>query len=393
MKNLYIGVMSGTSLDGIDVALCLIDAKSCKLIASEEYPFPEALKAHIFSVIGGQTTLSEIGEIDHVLGVQFAAAINAFLVRHDIKKDRIGAIGLHGQTLWHAPDAKYPFTMQCGDPNIVAYRTGLSVVADVRRKDMAAGGQGAPFAPAFHRFLFGKSDKKTAVVNIGGMANISLLNERVIGYDTGCGNVLLDAWSAKYFGIPYDKNGEIAKSGEADGGLLEVMLADGYFAKEYPKSTGREYFNLAWVEEKISSVDFCLRRNDDSPSSSGLTRGSIMNANSHTQNDMKWAKNVLRTLTELTAVTIANEAKRFDREVIILCGGGAKNSFLVERLSDLMYPSQVLISDTLGVSGDAMEAMMMAWLAYKRVKGEAVELKDVTGASSDVVLGGLYAGN
>ena len=422
MGELYIGVMSGTSLDGIDISLCEVDESRCKLITFESYPYE--LNDEVLEIIHSNVHISKIGECDHRLGLMYAKAINSFLNKYNIPKDTIKAIGLHGQTVWHEPN-NY-FTMQLGDPNIVAFQTGLTVAADFRRKDMAADGQGAPFAPAFHAFLFGASGKKTAVVNIGGMANISVLDEQVKGYDTGCGNVLLDSWCQKHLGKSYDKDGSWARSGELNESLLKEFLSDEYFAKSYPKSTGREYFNLAWIEEKLRRMDSCLHRNDNNPSSSGLTRGSkeilkqVWNDNNPSSSGLtRGSKEILkqvqddsradsclrrnddllkhykpqdiqRTLLELTAKTIANEVQKFKRQRVVLCGGGAKNSFLTQRLHSLLASVEVVSSDSLGISSEAMESMMMAWLAYKRVRSEKVDLKDVTGASANAVLGGLY---
>ena len=285
--------------------------------------------------------------------------MGALLIRENIDANSITAIGLHGQTVWHQPQGAYPFSMQLGDPNILAAETGIAVVADFRRKDVALGGQGAPFAPAFHEFLFGDVEASVSVVNIGGMANITVLantvNDRLIGYDTGCGNVLMDMWIAEHQGSSYDKDGEWARTGSVDYALLDAMMSDDYFEQPYPKSTGREKFNKAWLQGYLS----------------GKT---------HNPEDVQ------RTLLELTAMSISNEVLRFNRDVALLCGGGAKNSFLVERIKALMPNVEVAIAQ----NADMIEAMTFAWLAYKRVHKEEVNLKDVTGASDNAVLGGLY---
>ncbi len=357
-SELYIGLMSGTSLDGVDVALCRIDEVNCELIASLEYPLPGELKSEILDAIEGQAGLAKVGELDHRLGVLFSDATNALLKREHLDPTDIRAIGSHGQTLWHEPAGSYPFSMQLGDPNIIAARTGIAVVADFRRKDMALGGQGAPFAPAFHSFLFGDRGEKMAVVNIGGMANLTVFGEKLIGYDTGCGNVLMDMWIAKYNGSRYDKDGLWAKSGKVDYLLLEQMLDDDYFKQEYPKSTGREKFNRKWLEKIIGQV----------------------------QNDKQWQADIQRTLLELTAISISNEVLKFQRDILLLCGGGARNSFLVERIKVMMPNIEVVIAE----NTDSLEAMAFAWLAYMRIHKEPVDLKDVTGAKENSILGGLY---
>ncbi len=352
---LYIGIMSGTSLDGVDVVLCEIDTSSCELVSSLEYPLSLELKTDILTMIEGKSSLEAVGEIDHRLGLLFTQAVSALLIRENIDAKNIKAIGLHGQTLWHEPTGEYPFSMQLGDPNILTAKTGIPVVADFRRKDVALGGQGAPFAPAFHEFIFSNINTSVSIVNIGGMANITVIDEKLIGYDTGCGNVLMDMWIAQNEGVSYDKDGEWAKSGSVDYALLDRMMSDDYFEQPYPKSTGREKFNKAWLQ--------------------GYLAGKTHNP-----------EDVQRTLLELTALSISNEVLRFNRDVVLLCGGGAKNSFLVERIKVLMPNVEVAIAS----NADMIEAMTFAWLAYKRVHKEVVNLKDVTGASDNAVLGGLY---
>ncbi|RLA57488.1 MAG: anhydro-N-acetylmuramic acid kinase, partial [Epsilonproteobacteria bacterium] len=250
-KELYIGIMSGTSLDGVDVVLCEIDDITCRLVDSLEYPMSLELKTDILNMIEDKSTLAQVGQIDHSLGILFTQAVGALLIRDNIDISSITAIGLHGQTLWHQPEDG--FTMQLGDPNILAAKTGISVVSDFRRKDVALGGQGAPFAPAFHEFIFGNINNSISIVNIGGMANITVLGEKLIGYDTGCGNVLLDMWIAKHNNVSYDKDGEWARSGKVNYTLLDVMMDDPYFSLPYPKSTGREKFNEAWLQNLLTS--------------------------------------------------------------------------------------------------------------------------------------------
>ncbi len=358
-KERYIGIMSGTSLDGVDVVLCEIDASSCTLVSSLEYPLSLELKADILTMIEGKSTLEAVGQMDHRLGLLFTQAVGALLIRENIDVNSIKAIGLHGQTLWHEPIGEYPFSMQLGDPNILNAKTGIPVVADFRRKDVALGGQGAPFAPAFHEFIFSNINSFVSIVNIGGMANITVLantvNEKLIGYDTGCGNVLLDLWIAEHQGVGYDQDGEWAKTGSVDYVLLDSMMSDKYFEEPYPKSTGREKFNKTWLQ-------------------------SYLLGKTHNPEDVQ------RTLLELTALSISNEVLRFNRDVVLLCGGGAKNSFLVERIKVLMPNVEVAIAS----NADMIEAMTFAWLAYKRMHKEVVNLKDVTGASDNAVLGGLY---
>ncbi len=356
----YIGVMSGTSLDGVDVVLCEISAERCTLLSSLEFPIPLELKTDILSAIEGKSSLEETGQLDHRLGLLFTQAVGALLIREKIDAQSINAIGLHGQTLWHQPEGLYPFSMQLGDPNIVTARTGIPVVADFRRKDIALGGQGAPFAPAFHAFLFSGLGENIAIVNIGGMANITVMGDTLIGYDTGCGNVLLDMWIQKHQNTGFDKDGAWAREGKVLYPLLDAMMADEYFSQPYPKSTGREKFNQAWLDSVQRSV--------------------------FSVHEAQKPKDVQRTLLELTAMSICNEVLRFNRDIVLLCGGGAKNSFLVERLKILMPNVEVAIAE----NSDMIEAMTFAWLAYKRLHKEKVNLKDVTGASDNAVLGAIY---
>ena len=358
-KELYIGVMSGTSLDGIDIALCEIDNTSCKLIKSAEYPFDKTLKAEILDIIANNTSLKQIGTIDKKLGLLYANALNDFIQTNKLDKNIIKAIGLHGQTLWHEPEGNFPFSIQLGDANTVVAKTGIKTVADFRGMDIANGGQGAPFAPLFHQFLFGGQEGNIAVLNIGGMANITLLNEELKGWDTGCGNVLLDIWINQAQQQPYDKDGTFAKSGRLNKALLDAMLQDEYFKKNPPKSTGREYFNQTWLANYLPLF------------------------NTISENDIQ------RTLLELTAKSIADDINTTQTDKLIVCGGGAKNSFLMQRLSELTQ-CKILSSDALDVSSEYLEAMAFAWFAYKRVHKEPLKLHSVTGATKDSLLGAIY---
>ena len=360
MSELYIGVMSGTSLDGIDIVLCQIKDDSFELIDSEEYIFDTELKNEILDAIHSKVSLKSIGELDTKLGEIYAKTINDFIQKYEINKDTITAIGLHGQTLWHQPNGEYPFSMQLANSSLITTITGISVVSDFRQKDIALGGQGAPLTPAFHKYLFSRLDAKVAVVNIGGMANISILSDELIGYDTGCGNVLLDLWVSKKKQIKYDEDGQWAKSGTVIEKFLKQMLDDEYFSLPAPKSTGREYFNQAWLEDKLSH---CLKLEP---------------------------QDVQATLLALTVRSIANEVKKTDVDMLIVCGGGVKNIALMESLHVELQNVEVVSSDECGISSDFMEAMAFAWLAYKRIHKQKVELKTVTGASKNTILGCIY---
>lgn len=358
MKNLYIGVMSGTSLDGVDIALCKINANGCKLLEYYEESFPDSLKNEILESIHSKITLRDIGVLDQKLGRLYSSTILTFLEEKNILASSIEAVGLHGQTLWHEPDGEYPFTMQLGSASVVSSQTNITTVSDFRSMDIANGGQGAPFAPAFHQFLFA-SHKKRAIVNIGGMANITLFEPTLRGWDSGCGNVLLDLWMQEQERKAYDTDGQFAKSGAVNQALLDSMLSDAYFKKAPPKSTGREHFNKLWLESHLEK--FTPLKSAD----------------------------VARTLLELTAVSITQDLKGEELEELIVCGGGSKNAFLLQRLQKLgSYVVQQ--SDALSESADALEAMAFAWFAYKRIHSEVVELKSVTGAKKDSLLGAIY---
>jgi len=362
MNEYYIGVMSGTSLDGIDIALCEINETECRLLASYEYPFPKELKEEVFTLISSNITLKQLGECNTKLGVLFANCINDFLQNNALHVKNIKAIGMHGQTLWHEPDSPYPFSMQLGNANIVAAQTGITTVTDFRGKDIANGGQGAPFAPAFHQFLFSREKETIAVVNIGGMANISLLFGNFGGWDVGCGNVLMDLWMQKTQNKSFDASGAFAKSSEPDETLLVQMLTDEYFDKKPPKSTGREYFNKHWLEKQLQGFEHL--------------------------SDAK----IQRTLLELTATSIANDVNATKATQLIVCGGGTKNSFLTQRLTELCR-AKVLPSDALGISSDFLEAMAFAWFAKKRIHKEPLELSNATGSRKDSIAGAVYEAN
>jgi anhydro-N-acetylmuramic acid kinase len=361
-RELYIGIMSGTSLDGIDIALCKIDKKSCILEASLTYPFDKNLKEEILSIINGTTTIKKVGEIDYALAIEFSKAVNLLLKEQGLNSKDIKAIGSHGQTLWHQPNSKYPFSMQLGNPSVLAVETDVTVVADFRAKDVALGGEGAPFAPAFHKELFSHINS-CGVVNIGGMANISLFSPTIIGYDCGCGNMLMDLWINEIKGKAYDRDGLWAKSGKVHKALLDSFLSDEYFKLSYPKSTGREYFNKGFLRKYLEPFD-------------------------------KIADNDIQaTLLALTVQSIANEIKKFNIKTLLVCGGGAKNSYLMEELQQQLSDIDVKSTDSFGVSSDDIEAMIFAWFAYKRLRNENIDLKTVTGAKNNTILGGIYASN
>lgn len=363
----YIGVMSGTSLDGVDVVLAAIDDKMVAQQASLTWPMPIPLKEAILSICQGQPlTLSQLGQLDTRLGKLFADAVLALMEREHLSAKDIVAIGCHGQTIWHEPTGDAPHTLQIGDNNQIAALTGVTVVGDFRRRDIALGGQGAPLVPAFHQALLAHPTERRIVLNIGGIANISLLfpDKPVRGYDTGPGNMLMDAWIWRQLGKPYDKDAGWASGGKVVLPLLQTMLSDPYFAAPAPKSTGREYFNFGWLERQLTAFPALDPRDIET------------------------------TLVELTAVTISEQVLLCGGcERLLVCGGGSRNPLLMARLSALLPGTEVTTTDEAGISGDDMEALAFAWLAWRTLAGLPGNLPSVTGASQATVLGAIYPAN
>ncbi|WP_337038004.1 MULTISPECIES: anhydro-N-acetylmuramic acid kinase [Pseudescherichia] len=363
----YIGVMSGTSLDGVDVVLAAIDDRMVAQQASLSWPIPVSLKEAILAICQGQQlTLSQLGQLDSRLGKLFADAVMALLKQENLRPQEIVAIGCHGQTVWHEPLGDAPHTLQIGDNNQIVARTGITVVGDFRRRDIALGGQGAPLVPAFHQALLAHPVERRMVLNIGGIANLSLLfpGQPVRGYDTGPGNMLMDAWIWRQKGQPYDKDARWARAGNVIRPLLQQMLSDPWFARPAPKSTGREYFNYGWLERQLAHF----------PGLSG--------------------SDVQATLAELTAVSIAEQVLLSGGcERLLVCGGGGRNPLVVARLASLLPGIEVGTTDEAGISGDDMEALAFAWLAWRTIAGLPGNLPSVTGAAQPSVLGAIFPAN
>lgn len=372
--NLYLGIMSGTSLDGVDLALVDFFEKP-NLVASGFVPMPEDLRANLAELLkSGETSLQKLGEIDHRLGVLYADCVNDFLVKNQLEASQITAIGCHGQTVWHAPQGNFPFTMQIGDMNLVAARTGITTVGDFRRKDIAMGGQGAPLVPAFHEAVFARPNQFTVVLNIGGISNISVLDPKseTIGYDVSVGNALMDSWIEKHLGKRYDKNAEWAKTGEVISELLAEMLSEPFLQLPPPKSTGRELFNLAWLEKQFANLTA------KSPASS------VANFK---------PEDIQYTLAEFTAQSITRELSQWKNEpnkVLLVCGGGARNPLLMERFNVLLPDWHVGTTNDYGVDVDYVEAAAFAWLAFQRMENLPSNMPSVTGASQAVSLGVIF---
>ncbi len=361
---LYIGLMSGTSLDAIDAVAVAINADGIRLIDAIAVEIPDHLRQQILSVSTSPTTIEEIGLVDHRLGKLYASVVNQLLFKSNLTAPGITAIGNHGQTVFHQPDGEYRFTMQLGDANLIATLTGIDTVADFRRMDMALGGQGAPLAPAFHQYLFQGSNACTVVLNIGGIANITVIHKdgSVTGFDTGPGNTLLDAWYQQHTRKSYDSNAAWALKGKVNTALLQQLMNDDYLTLPPPKSTGREHFNLDWLDKKF--------------------------------NEALPPEDIQHTLCEFTALSAAQQIDPFcygTNAELLVCGGGAHNPLIMQRLRHHLPAWQVKPSSSRGVPEDYMEAMAFAWLAYQHVHKQPATLPSVTGASRATVPGVLYA--
>lgn len=360
-KDCFVGLISGTSVDGVDAVVVRFESGGVETFAGTTAPYPGNLRTRIERVIaGGACTPEEWATLDQAVGEHFAMAANAVIDKSQIARVRLAAIGSHGQTVFHLPpeDRALGTSVQLGDPNIVAAQTGVATVGDFRRLDMALGGQGAPLVPPFHRWLMRPSPGAVAVLNLGGISNLTLIDgDELTGFDCGPANTLLDCWSQRHLGQAFDAGGAWARSGSVVATLLERWLSDPYFAKPPPKSTGREYFNEAWLGalEAYPPAD------------------------------------VARTLVELTARTTA-EALQLALENcrrVVAAGGGVRNLLLMERLEDLL-PCPLVESTELGVDPSWVEATAFAWLARERIAGRSGSLASVTGARADATIGGLY---
>ncbi|WEN15418.1 anhydro-N-acetylmuramic acid kinase [Rhodanobacter sp. AS-Z3] len=362
----YIGLISGTSADSIDSVLVSFPRGTPQLLASHSHPWPSALRERLLALAQGDTaiTLDTFGRLDVEIGHGFADAACALLEISGTPAAAVRAIGSHGQTLRHRPTGDYPFTLQLGDPSVIAERCSIDVVADFRRADIAAGGQGAPLLPALHAMLLARPGHTRVVLNLGGIANITVLGAdgSVLGFDTGPANGLLDAWCLRQRGESFDRDGAYATSGYCDDELLNALLDDDYFALAPPKSTGREYFHLEWLATHSRLAT--LAPND-----------------------------VQATLLELTARSIARAIARHATDVdeVLACGGGVHNGALMRRLTELLAPSVVMSTSRYGIDPDFLEATAFAWLARQRLLGLPGNLPSVTGARGYRVLGAIYS--
>lgn len=362
--------MSGTSVDAVDSALVRCGNDSAEILATHQHTIPQQIKKRIAAIShSGSDEIERLGVLDREIGALFAEATIQLLAAAKTRPAQVRAIGSHGQTIRHRPpsaatSSAESFTLQIGDPNTIAEHTGITTVADFRRRDIAAGGEGAPLAPAFHAAVFAKPGVNRVIANIGGIANTTFLEgcELRMGFDTGPGNTLLDHWIFCHQGKHYDHNGQWSATGQVNEVLLEKLLAHAYFNKVGPRSTGKEEFNLAWLDSQLTGLDKIS------------------------------AVDVQATLVEFTGTSITRAIKNspIKSAEVYVCGGGSHNSHLMQRLTALLAPMTVQSTSTIGVDPDWVEAATFAWLASRTLDGLTGNSPAVTGAAGARVLGGIY---
>lgn len=367
MRDIYIGLMSGTSLDGVDGVLADFAGDTLDVLAHASAPFDPALRTELLELNApGDNELHRGALAANALMRVYAQVVQQLLESSKTDANRVTAIGAHGQTVRHRPQEfdGTGYTIQLANPALLAELTGIAVVADFRSRDVAAGGQGAPLAPFFHRAMFARPGETVGVLNIGGISNLTLLRAdgTQLGFDCGSGNGLMDAWCLRHQGKAFDEDGAWAASGTVIEPLLEAMLEEPYFAKAPPKSTGRDLFNAQWLDRHLASF------RPGKPA------------------------DVQATLAELTAAACANDAKRHEPRLkrLIVCGGGALNSHLMDRLRALLPGTSVATSADAGLPPLQVEATAFAWLARRCVRREALDLQSTTGARGARVLGGIF---
>jgi anhydro-N-acetylmuramic acid kinase len=368
-SDLYLGLMSGTSLDGIDAAIVNFDGSMPVVLHCLTEPYPQSISSRIQELTRATSiTLNELCGLDVEIAEYYVKVVHQILADASIPADRIRAIGSHGQTIHHNPDQKPRFTLQIGDPNTLCAGTGITTVADFRRRDMALGGQGAPLAPAFHQAVFRSADKNRAIINIGGIANITYLpadtEAATIGFDTGPGNTLLDYWINLHFKQKFDDEGTWGAKGDIDTKLLPTMIStEPFFSQKPPKSTGTDYFSPNWLNK------FAI--------------------------EQQKPENIQATLLELTARTIAMGVTQLEHppQECYICGGGVHNMALLKRLESLLPGTTLETTAALGVDPDYVEAVAFAWLARQTIHGNPGNLPSVTEAKSPAILGGIFQKN
>ncbi|TYC61008.1 anhydro-N-acetylmuramic acid kinase [Marinobacter sp. BW6] len=360
----WIGLMSGTSMDGIDAVLVSFQNNTVQIHASHTIPYPDAIRHRLLAASQNQAAPDEIGELDTLVGTLFAQAAAEVVQRSSFDRAIIRGIGSHGQTIRHQPSGKAPFSIQIGNPSVVSEATSITTVADFRRRDMAAGGQGAPLVPAFHKAFFGSKTENRCILNLGGIANITWLPAKAdmsaTGFDTGPANALMDAWCLAQTGLPFDSDGHWAREGSVNQELLDDMVSDAYFSKAPPKSTGKERFNLEWVKTLVN-------RHPDIP-----------------------AEDIQRTLLQLTVDSVVNQLPVTEDLRVYVCGGGARNPLLMEELGKALPEARLSLTSELGVDPQMVEPVAFAWLAKQALEGKPGNLPEVTGAEGPRILGAIY---
>ena len=362
MSAIFLGLMSGTSVDSVDVSLIDLAKNNVKILNCQSRPIPMALKKDILKLISSkEVDQVKLSIVDKKIAITFSNIVKQVLNDKKISHKDIVAIGSHGQTIKHSPNQVRPFSIQLGNGQEIANRTLIKTVSDFRSADIRAGGQGAPLTPVFHQKMFAKDLKRKLIINLGGIANITLLDPETntIGFDTGPGNCLLDSWIRRHKNKEYDKSGRWAASGKVQEELLVKMLEDCYFEKTFPKSTGNDYFNTSWIDKNIK---LCNRKFN--------------------------SEDVQSTLNRLTVKTITSQISNLCNQKIdvYLCGGGVHNSFLVSEIEkSLGY--KVSSTQTLGIDPDYVEAISFAWFAYQRINNNSFNLSEITGSKGKILLG------
>ncbi len=362
---LFVGLMSGTSVDGIDAALTRIVDGQVELVETTSADFPRELRDRILAIArGSEDALHEVALTDRAVARAFATTVNTLLERAKVQAKDVIAIGSHGQTVRHYPheDPIQRYTVQIGDPATIAEETGITTVADFRRRDIAAGGEGAPLVPLFHGAQFGRLNEARAIVNIGGIANATVLdgNQVTAGFDCGPGNTLLDAWVNQCKGEAFDRDGAWGAEHSVDQGLLQRMLDDDYFQRRGPRSTGPEHFNTSWLTTLLRGAE---------------TPGSVQ-----------------ASLAELTATAIAHSLRDTPLDAVFVCGGGARNTDLMRRLHGPLSDRGIRLgtTDELGLKAEWVEAAAFAWLAWRALAELPGNAPVVTGARGERLLGAIY---
>ncbi|WP_100551040.1 anhydro-N-acetylmuramic acid kinase [Caedibacter taeniospiralis] len=357
----YLGIMSGTSMDAIDCVVTGFDTTNFQLIAHSSFSYPGKIRDRINQIYQNNysVSLNDLGDLDYTLGAVYAECVNKLLALHKLDKAQIKAIGCHGQTVYHHPEGEIKFSIQLGSGNVLSAQTGLPVINDFRNKDMIFGGQGAPLVPLFHQAFFAHESNPRVILNLGGIANISCLHPHkpLIGFDTGPANTLIDQWIKKHKHKPFDDSGSWGRGGVIQITVLDKMLADPYFAKEAPKSTGLEYFNLNWLNQFLSG--------DEKP------------------------QDIQATLHALTTQSIAQQLVKAqpDTKEIYVCGGGARNHFLLELLKTLLPNITIKPIKHLGIDEEWIEAVAFAWFAYCHINRIKIPFSMTTGSREDSVAG------